>query len=59
MMKLYEFKVAEKYVPNVMEGTIYAKTKDEAVKELKEWYACELGTNESEINVKSIEVVQQ
>ena len=57
-MKFYNFEIVENHVPSVMEGTVYAKTKDEAVKELKEWYACELGTNESEINVKSIEVVQ-
>lgn len=53
-MNTYKFEVTEAYTPNPLNGTIVAPSKEDAIHELKEWYACELGTIEDEINVKII-----
>lgn len=51
-MNEYKFEVTEKYTPSPLCGTIIASGADSARRELKEYYAEELGTVESEISVK-------
>lgn len=51
-MNEYKFEVTEQYSPGPLGGTTFSESIESAVKELKEWYAMELGTVESEINVK-------
>lgn len=58
-MNVYEFEVTEAYTPSPLNGTTVAPNEGKAVQELKEWYAQELGTVESEINVKILSVKKQ
>lgn len=58
-MNVYEFEVTEIYTPSPLNGTTVAPSEGEAIHELKEWYAQELGTVESEINVKILSVKKQ
>lgn len=53
-MKTYESEVTEKYTSCPLNGTVNAKNEKKAIIGLKEWYVCELGTVENEINVKII-----
>lgn len=55
-MNTYEFEITEAYTPSPLNGTIVAPSEEDAIHELKEWYACELGTVEDEINVKILSV---
>lgn len=55
-MNVYEFEVTEAYTPSPLNGTTVAPSEKDAIHELKEWYAQELGTVESEINVKILSV---
>lgn len=55
-MNTYKFEVNEKYTPSPLNGEIVAASEKEAIQELKESYAQDLGTVESEIDVKILGV---
>lgn len=53
-MEMFEFEVTENGSTMKFKGETMNTNKDSAIKEIKEWYAMELGTVTDEIFVKII-----
>ena len=55
----FKFKVSDGFFPQSFEGTLTANSKEDAVKELKEFYADELDTTEEYIIIEELVQIEQ
>lgn len=51
-MPVFKFKVRDNFFPQVFEGEIVADTEEEAIDEVGDWYAMELGTVIESLKIK-------